>query len=148
MIAAMQDVGHPLQPLTVVLGEDERVAFRINAAIFPPVGSTIEVPGQVGTGSVAKVLAVRLCWGQDPPGFYVAVVTDFAPHGLRAPSRGIPNAPPGGPSRALILPDVTTTIPACPPFAKCSALIVPPPRPKMGTCIDAERTTLTHSFCR
>lgn len=65
---------YSLQPLTVVLDEDQTVKFRIAAAVFPSVGSTIEVPN----GNVAKVCAVRLCTDNDGS-FYVAIDAEFFP---------------------------------------------------------------------
>ena len=67
-----------LLPLTVVLGDEQSVKFRIAAAIFPPVGSTIEVPN----GNLARVLKVRVCHGEE--GFYVAIDVEFVPLDKRA----------------------------------------------------------------
>lgn len=64
---------YPLQPLTVVLNQDSGLMFRIAAAVFPPVGSTIDIP----EGNKATVRAVRLSYGEE--GFYVSVVVDVIP---------------------------------------------------------------------
>lgn len=65
---------YSLQPLTVVMDEDQKTRFKIAAAVFPSVGSTIEVPH----GNMAKVRAVRLCTDNDGS-FYVAIDADFIP---------------------------------------------------------------------
>lgn len=65
--------GYALQPLTVVLDEDQKVRFRIAAAVFPSVGSTLEVPHE----NMARVREVRLCYGEE--GFYVAIDAEFLP---------------------------------------------------------------------